>query len=642
LGEIRKVVPTPETVYAAFSPDGRRLLTVRNDFESSIFEVRVWDVDARRPLGPPLKHSQRVWLAAFGPGGERVLVVAHDPPGAAAYSADDRGRALLWEAIAGNPLTPAGPPLLHEWYVCRTALSLDGRLLAVACDPDAGGWSGHTFVQVWDTRTGKVVLPSQQFKERVSRVELDPAGRNLAIAVGRELRVVDLETGLSRFTASDGAEVVHTAFRPDGKRLLTVARLADEQPDSKRHRYEVKQWDMDGQPAGAVLTQEDGQGASASYRPDGARILVAGPGGVHLFEAESGMAIETALAGKPVRNRAVFAGAERVLAFRNDDHRRLFQARLWDVRMGVPVAPPLAHARLFRERMTLADSAMLVAEGGENKLQNLQIDRAVASPDGRWVATLTDDWPARRHEVRLWDAATGQPLAAPLRHHFPIVAARFIPDGRLMLVTNDLAFRTFQAWSWEIAPDTRPVADWREMGRLLGCGELDAAGFDQGVVAAGQEDAWHVLHSRHPDLFAPRPPIRPWWEEDPAIAHGLARRGLDDPGTVTDVARWLELSERAVRAEPGNVAYLGTLGAALLHAGRKREAVERLEEANRRHPQKGEAWSLTYLALARYRLGQSDEAEALLDRARVLLNEPGSVGNDALLWHRVRVICKQK
>src|SRR5204863_9652063 len=175
----------------------------------------------------------------------------------------------------------------------------------------------------------------------------------------------------------------------------------------------------------AVLIHEDGEGATATYSSDGVSILVCGPGGVRLWDAETGGAIETPLAGRPVRDRAVFIGEDRLLAFRNRHHRRLFQARVWDMKRGVPVIPPLTHARLLREPLTLADSAMMATEGSENRLPNLRVDRAVTDSEGRWVVTFTDDWPARRHEARLWDAGTGQPLAAPLRNHQPFVAARF-------------------------------------------------------------------------------------------------------------------------------------------------------------------------------------------------------------------------
>jgi dipeptidyl aminopeptidase/acylaminoacyl peptidase len=47
------------------------------------------------------------------------------------------------------------------------------------------------------------------------------------------------------------------------------------------------------------------------------------------------------------------------------------------------------------------------------------------SPDGRRIATASNDGTAR-----LWDAASGKPLAAVCRHTYAVAAVAFSPDGR--------------------------------------------------------------------------------------------------------------------------------------------------------------------------------------------------------------------
>jgi WD40 repeat protein len=59
----------------------------------------------------------------------------------------------------------------------------------------------------------------------------------------------------------------------------------------------------------------------------------------------------------------------------------------------------------------------------------------VFSPDGTRLATASDD-----HTARLWDAATGQPIAGPLRHpdKIGLVTAAFRPDGaRIVTASRD-------------------------------------------------------------------------------------------------------------------------------------------------------------------------------------------------------------
>ena len=46
------------------------------------------------------------------------------------------------------------------------------------------------------------------------------------------------------------------------------------------------------------------------------------------------------------------------------------------------------------------------------------------SPDGTRIATGSVD-----KTVRLWDAATGQPIGQPLRHDDAVISVAFSPDG---------------------------------------------------------------------------------------------------------------------------------------------------------------------------------------------------------------------
>jgi len=57
---------------------------------------------------------------------------------------------------------------------------------------------------------------------------------------------------------------------------------------------------------------------------------------------------------------------------------------------------------------------------------------AVFSPDGTQILTTSDD-----NTARLWDTATGRPLAMPLRHEKRIESAVFSPDGTQILTTSD-------------------------------------------------------------------------------------------------------------------------------------------------------------------------------------------------------------
>jgi len=103
---------------------------------------------------------------------------------------------------------------------------------------------------------------------------------------------------------------------------------------------------------------------------------------------------------------------------------------------------------------------------------------------------------------------------------------------------------------------------------------------------------------------------------DPSAANNLAWLYLtaEDP-TFQRPAAALPYAEKAVRAEPKNPFYLGTLGTAQLQTGRYRPAFENLRKAVELHDPGNEGTDLYLLAMALARLGRGEEARAVLAEA---------------------------
>jgi WD40 repeat protein/Flp pilus assembly protein TadD len=95
--------------YADFSPDGQRLVTASDDNTA-----RVWEIATGELLLPPLKHDGTVVQAVFSPNGRRVGTASLDQT------------ARVWDALMGQVLTP---PLVHPWAVRRVRFSSDGHRL---------------------------------------------------------------------------------------------------------------------------------------------------------------------------------------------------------------------------------------------------------------------------------------------------------------------------------------------------------------------------------------------------------------------------------------------------------------------------------------------------------------------------------
>src|SRR5215510_6524018 len=59
---------------AAFSPDGKRIVTASEDRTA-----RLWDAETGRPIGDPLRgHGHQVWSAVFSPDGTRIVTASRD------------------------------------------------------------------------------------------------------------------------------------------------------------------------------------------------------------------------------------------------------------------------------------------------------------------------------------------------------------------------------------------------------------------------------------------------------------------------------------------------------------------------------------------------------------------------------------
>ena len=109
---------------AAFSPDGKRIVTASEDKTA-----RLWDAETGEPIGEPLKgHADTVYSAAFSPDGKRIVTA----------SADKTAR--LWDAETGKPI---GELLKgHTDSVHSAAFSPDGKRVVTA--------SGDKTARLWE------------------------------------------------------------------------------------------------------------------------------------------------------------------------------------------------------------------------------------------------------------------------------------------------------------------------------------------------------------------------------------------------------------------------------------------------------------------------------------------------------------
>jgi WD40 repeat protein len=154
---------------AAFSPDGRRVVTASSDKTA-----RVWETDTGKPVGPPLQHQNFVNSAAFSPDGRRVVTASSD------------NTARVWETDTGKPV---GAPLQHQNAVNSAAFSPDGRRVVTTFNENVA--------RVWNVLVICCSSPGEadrlaSLAESVGGVAMIDTGALTPVTFDRRLRMAEL------------------------------------------------------------------------------------------------------------------------------------------------------------------------------------------------------------------------------------------------------------------------------------------------------------------------------------------------------------------------------------------------------------------------------------------------------------------
>jgi WD40 repeat protein len=268
----------PGSALAAFTKDGKQLLTAslaggEKQKEQARFEVRLWDVGARKwagepgTVGVPGRIGPRPTLRglALAPDGASFLT-------AAGSIKSDAESVQLWDA---NTLKPAGEPLPATGSAYR--FGPDGKsVLAVS----------RREVALWDVTARKLVCalptpevaknwPSPLFDFR-SRpwVAVHPSGTGVLYRQGNQVKLWDLDGGkpVEKLAMKHPGPVYWVAVSHDGK----LAATACEGPN------EILVWTLEtGKPL--LRVPHPGLVKAMEFSPDGRLLATADAGDVHLW-----------------------------------------------------------------------------------------------------------------------------------------------------------------------------------------------------------------------------------------------------------------------------------------------------------------------------------------------------------------------
>jgi WD40 repeat protein/tRNA A-37 threonylcarbamoyl transferase component Bud32 len=483
---------TDRVVSAAFSADGKRIVTASNDRTA-----RIWDAQTGKALHVLDGHACGLASAEFTSEG-RVLTVSS---GRRPYRKDNPLQAL----IDRLPAEAVDPPITARFEVVSggsggtsgTNPPNGEDLLACVWDADTGA----RLNEVRTTRRGELDYP---FGTSLSRDGKLLAGTSIGTVV-----VWDTQTGKEVHTFKLKEHIVAAPqFSRDGKRLLTLHRLNN-----------VRIWDLGEGAQLAVLHGHTDEITSAQFSsdPDGRRVLTTSRDKTaRLWETASGRELVTLKGHELDVDAADFSPDGRRVATGSSDStarfwdvtlhfgygRSLDEAAhtwwiatapftsLWDLRRiqteqraiwSAAFSPDGKHvaAGYFDGTLRLLDTASgkTIAESRSYRKLGGRLQAALAkeisltaySEDGKRVLTVSADplvrgargeprpegEPIASTPVRVYDAATGTELAAFGGEHEGVRFASFNPDATRVLT---------------VAHNVRNVINLTKSGQVLGGG----------------------------------------------------------------------------------------------------------------------------------------------------------------------------
>ena len=440
---------TNQVKAAAYSPDGKTVVTAGNDRTA-----RLWDVAGGKPIQLFTGHADTINSVAFNPEGTRIATASDDYSvklwdvtngrciqtlkdqkngsnrNAVTFSPDGKSvlvgcgdrTAKLYEVESGTLLrTFVSETDGHTDAVLAVAFGTDGKTLFTG--------SSDRMVKQWDTAIGRTLQTYAGHTSRVHSVAVAPDGKTLLSGGGDSTaRLWDVAAGTeTQLFKGHQNDVRQAVFSPDGKFVLTGS--ADKFAGL---------WDAATGKSIQAFAGHNETIYAVAFSPDGQSILTAsGDRSARIHAVASGKASRTFLKGDEQVHGVAFSPDGKTAACASADRK----VTIWDVATGQTLHKIDGHTEAVKAVAFSPDGKTLLT-GSQDKtvrlwdtatgrnLHRIQahtdyVNAVAFSPDGKILLTGSGDKTAKT-----WDAVTGAPLHTFTRHKGYVVAVAFSPDGK--------------------------------------------------------------------------------------------------------------------------------------------------------------------------------------------------------------------
>lgn len=404
---------------AAFSPDGRRILTASADKTA-----RLWDATTGAPVGEPMRHEDEVVAAVFSPDGARIATASKDrtarlwdaatlkpvrepmrhehPLDRVAFNSTgtrivtecvDAGLVRLWDGAAG---TPVGEAMPHNgwgtWEITTTSkpatFSADGKLLTTM----EGGSPRN-----WDAASGRIAGKPLRLPPGVKRPVVSPDRKHAVTISNGKAQVWSMTTGRLMWTLSmkNSVLIERAEFSPDGTRIVTLAERGNQSDAGQL-------WDAaTGKRVGGVLSCPENAVSAA----EGSFEAIFSPGSEYVLLTEpedSRVRAWDCETGEPYYFQGYYTGylegGSQEVFFTADGMRIVTTGLenavwMWDAKSGKLIGQPFHHAT--RDGSVLESTAV--------------------SPDGTRILTVDEENTVRVWHVDAWGRPLGELLPQDVR-----------------------------------------------------------------------------------------------------------------------------------------------------------------------------------------------------------------------------------